>query len=186
MKDREDPVNAALFLHRVSAHARDCCRWHIAVCKLMLCVAEGGASQYIKLVLCVVAGTSQPVCSCLMLIYLAYCSMSAHAIYCCSWHIATCDLMLYVTAADTSQYASSCFVLLQVAHRKFMDGMWDRDIQPKLCAEIPKPAYRLSIRYDVPGMFFLGFVLRKTPSRENFSVLPSGYYFRKQVSWINK
>ena len=84
------------------------------------------------------------------------------------------------------QHASSCSVTLQVAHRKFMDGMWDRDIQPKLCAEIPKPAYRLSIRYDVPGMFFLGFVLRKTPSRENFSVLPSGYYFRKQVSWINQ
>ncbi|KAL0039173.1 hypothetical protein WJX77_010168 [Trebouxia sp. C0004] len=68
-----------------------------------------------------------------------------------------------------------------VAHRKFMDGDWERDLQPTLRAENPKPAYRLGIRYEQPGIFFLGFVMRSTPARENFSVLPSGYYFRKKV-----
>lgn len=69
----------------------------------------------------------------------------------------------------------------QVAHRKFMDGDWERDLQPTLRTENPKPAYRLGIRYEQPGIFFLGFVLRNSPARENFSVLPSGYYFRKKV-----
>ena len=65
-----------------------------------------------------------------------------------------------------------------------MDGAWEENIQPTLRAEMPKPAYRLAIRYEQPGIFFLGFVLRNTPARENFSVLPSGYYYRKHVGCL--
>lgn len=61
-----------------------------------------------------------------------------------------------------------------------MDGDWN-SIQNALKAERARPAYKLGIRYEQPGIFYLGFVLRSTPARENFSVLPSGYYYRKKV-----
>lgn len=67
-----------------------------------------------------------------------------------------------------------------VTHRKFLDGEWDT-VQNALSAERARPAYKLSIRYEQPGIFYLAFVLRTTPARENFSVLPSGYYYRKKV-----
>ncbi|KAL3162429.1 hypothetical protein ABBQ32_010098 [Trebouxia sp. C0010 RCD-2024] len=67
-----------------------------------------------------------------------------------------------------------------VTHRKFMDGQWDT-VQTVLSAERARPAYKLGIRYEQPGIFYLAFVLRTTPARENFSVLPSGYYYRKKV-----
>ena len=62
-----------------------------------------------------------------------------------------------------------------------MDGDWN-SIQNALKAERARPAYKLGIRYEQPGIFYLGFVLRSTPARENFSVLPSGYYYRKKVN----
>ena len=62
-----------------------------------------------------------------------------------------------------------------------MDGDWNI-VQGTLKAERARPAYKLGIRYEQPGIFYLGFVLRSTPARENFSVLPSGYYYRKKVS----
>lgn len=71
-------------------------------------------------------------------------------------------------------------LVLQVTHRKFLDGEWDT-VQNALSAERARPAYKLSIRYEQPGIFYLAFVLRTTPARENFSVLPSGYYYRKKV-----
>lgn len=61
-----------------------------------------------------------------------------------------------------------------------MEGDWN-SIQNALKAERARPAYKLGIRYEQPGIFYLGFVLRSTPARENFSVLPSGYYYRKKV-----
>ena len=61
-----------------------------------------------------------------------------------------------------------------------MDGDWS-SVQSTLRAERARPAYKLGIRYEQPGIFYLGFVLRSTPARENFSVLPSGYYYRKKV-----
>ena len=61
-----------------------------------------------------------------------------------------------------------------------MDGDWNT-VQSTLRAERARPAYKLGVRYEQPGIFYLGFVLRSTPARENFSVLPSGYYYRKKV-----
>ena len=69
---------------------------------------------------------------------------------------------------------------LQVKHRKFQDGDW-ADLQLRLQRDPARPAYKLGVRYESPGIFYLGFVLRNTPQRENFSVLPSGFYFRKKV-----
>lgn len=66
-------------------------------------------------------------------------------------------------------------------HRKFQDGEW-ADLQLALQRDPARPAYKLGIRYESPGIFYLGFVLRNTPQRENFSVLPSGFYYRKKVS----
>ena len=71
--------------------------------------------------------------------------------------------------------------MLQVRHRKFQDGDW-ADLQLALQRDPARPAYKLGIRYESPGIFYLGFVLRNTPQRENFSVLPSGFYYRKKVS----
>lgn len=62
-----------------------------------------------------------------------------------------------------------------------MDGQWNT-VQSVLSAERARPAYKLGIRYEQPGIFYLAFVLRTTPARENFSVLPSGYYYRKKVT----
>ena len=62
-----------------------------------------------------------------------------------------------------------------------MDGNYDA-VQLALRAERSRPAYKLGIRYEQPGIFYLAFVLRSTPARENFSVLPSGYYYRKKVT----
>ena len=61
-----------------------------------------------------------------------------------------------------------------------MDGDWNM-VQTALKDERARPAYKLGVRYEQPGIFYLGFVLRNTPARENFSVLPSGYYYRKKV-----
>ena len=44
--------------------------------------------------------------------------------------------------------------------------------------------YCLGIDYMHPGLFYIGKVLptaNKTPRREHFSVMPSGYHFRQQV-----
>lgn len=72
---------------------------------------------------------------------------------------------------------------LQAKHRKFQDGEW-ADMQTALQRDPARPAYKLGIRYEAPGIFYLGFVLRNTPQRENFSVLPNGFYFRKKVSSV--
>ena len=62
-----------------------------------------------------------------------------------------------------------------------MDGDYDI-VQNALRAERARPAYKLGIRYEQPGYYYLAFVLRNTPARENFTVLPSGYFFRKKVT----
>ena len=44
--------------------------------------------------------------------------------------------------------------------------------------------YCLGVDYMHPGLFYIGKVLptaNKTPRREHFSVMPSGYHFRQQV-----
>ena len=68
-----------------------------------------------------------------------------------------------------------------MTHRKFLDGGYEDVVQNALRAERARPAYKLGIRYEQPGYYYLAFVLRNTPARENFTVLPSGYYFRKKV-----
>ena len=40
---------------------------------------------------------------------------------------------------------------------------------------------RLGVLYDMPGMFYIGKLLRNTPHREAFTVNPNGFWFRREV-----
>ena len=43
------------------------------------------------------------------------------------------------------------------------------------------PFCRLGVLYDMPGMFYIGKLLRNTPHREAFTVNPNGFWFRREV-----
>ena len=74
------------------------------------------------------------------------------------------------------------------AYRKFRDGHWP-DVantlrREKHSAPLGQSVYCLGIKYDTPGMFYLGYVLPSAsgkPHREFFSATPSGPYFRSKV-----
>ena len=40
---------------------------------------------------------------------------------------------------------------------------------------------RLGVLYDMPGMFYIGKLLRNTPHREAFTVNSHGFWFRREV-----
>eukprot|EP00210_Caulerpa_lentillifera_P002715 g2595.t1 len=72
-----------------------------------------------------------------------------------------------------------------MSFRKFRDG-YQEEIDALLIEERKRmggrgAAYCLSIDYLRPGCFYIASIWNKTVHREYFSIVPDGYYYRKQI-----
>lgn len=106
-------------------------------------------------------------------------------------------LMIMLTSTRSMQFDDldevvPCFVDPYIdrmrglmSFRKFKDG-YREDIDTLLIEERRNmggkgAAYCLSIDYLKPGLFYIASIWNKTVHREYFSIVPDGYYYRKQI-----
>ena len=68
--------------------------------------------------------------------------------------------------------------------RKYREGHWEA-LQEALKLEKlrsgPAAVYCLGMKMDTPGVFYLGYIVSRTPHREYFTVTNTGFYFRHEV-----
>lgn len=70
------------------------------------------------------------------------------------------------------------------ARRKYREGQWEA-LEDALRLEKlrsgPGAVYCLGAKLDTPGVFYLGYIMSRTPHREYFTVTNTGCYFRHEV-----
>ena len=71
------------------------------------------------------------------------------------------------------------------ARRKYREGPWEH-VKAQLMQEKQRmpgagAAYVLGAKQETPGVFYIGFILAKTPRKEHMVVTGEGVYFRHEV-----
>ena len=71
------------------------------------------------------------------------------------------------------------------ARRKYREGPWEH-VQAQLIQEKQRmpgagAAYVLGAKQETPGVFYIGFIVAKTPRKEHMVVTGEGVYFRHEV-----
>lgn len=73
--------------------------------------------------------------------------------------------------------------------RKYREGPWEHVkaqlVQEKQRQGAQGAAYVLGAKQESPGVFYLAFIINKTPQKEYMSVTPDGVYFRHEVAPLN-
>ena len=74
--------------------------------------------------------------------------------------------------------------------RKYREGHWEALEEAlrleKLRSGAGGAVYCLGAKLDTPGVFYLGYIVSRTPHREYFTVTNTGFYFRHEVRELHQ
>ena len=88
-----------------------------------------------------------------------------------------CRLQALLMLSNSSMCVHAC--------RKYREGPWEH-VKAQLIQEKQRmpgagAAYVLGAKQETPGVFYIGFILAKTPRKEHMVVTGEGVYFRHEV-----